>query len=50
LLDSLRYSLTPELADRLRAKQLHPDNYQGWVDEWWETERSDRHDSDGQRH
>ena len=50
LLDSLRYSLTPELADRLRAKQLHPDNYERWVDEWLETKRSDQQDADGQHH
>jgi hypothetical protein len=34
LLDSLRYSMSSELADRLRAKDLHPDDNERWARDW----------------
>jgi hypothetical protein len=44
LLDSLRYSMPPELGDRLRAKNLHPDDYERGVREWFEIEADGQHD------
>lgn len=34
LLDSLRYSMSPELASLLRSKGLHPDDFERWARDW----------------
>jgi hypothetical protein len=49
LLDSLRYSTSPEIADRLRAKGLHPDDYERWVRESVGTEAAEPSEYNGQR-
>jgi hypothetical protein len=44
LLDSLRYSMSPDLGDRLRTKKLHPDDFERGVREWIDTEADGKHD------
>jgi hypothetical protein len=44
LLDSLRYSMPPDLGDRLRTKKMHPDDFERGVREWIDTEADGKHD------
>jgi hypothetical protein len=37
--------MPPDLADRLRTKKLHPDDFERGVRDWMETEADGKHDS-----